>query len=405
MIQTYQDCMENLIDFIGGGLADTVTRNCRQAIQEAYRDVPRAHKWAYLYRHGRIFTETPYNGSDPAGVNPNATLSYQHSGGAVPRLVTLTGGVWPSWAFGGYLRIADTQTGTFNFVAYRVSQVLSSTTLTLDPEVNPGEDIPSGTGFILYQDTYLLPCDFIAADQALYELNIGGMTYVHPRDWLYENRYSLASGTPVFYSITGDRQYPGKLVMRLCPWPSDTRTIDFIYQRSPRPLLIQQATGGTISIAAQSGVVTGIGTSFSALMVGSVIRISANNKTPSSANGGIAGFNPPALEATITGWVSPTSIVVDTPSPSTLTGVGYYVSDPIDMEQGAMLNAFLRAEEKSLAKIRNMKNYAQIEQSYRSALDEARAAASTSFAGRAAGPKTVIRRRLRDMGYVGPDQS
>ena len=403
MIQTYQDCVDNLIDFLGGGPSDQVVRSVRQAIQEAYREIPNSHKWPYLYRHGRLMTQAPFNGADPAGIQPQATVQYQQSSGARPRMMTISGGTWPSWVAGGYIRIADT-TGEFNFVAYRVSQSISATVITLDDEVNPGSDIPSGTEFILYQDSYLVPSDFIAEDQLLYEMNIGGMQYVHPRDWLYENRYVLSEGTPCLYTVTGDRQYPGRLVMRIVPWPSESRSIDFIYLRRPRPMAIQQASGGTVSVPSGSVTVTASAPSFTSAMCGSVIRVSGNAKPPSGPLGSLAGYNPAALEATIIGYVSPTVVTIDTPSPSLLSAVNYYVSDPVDFEPGAMLNAFLRCQEKCLAKLRTLKVQPQAQQDYLFALEQAKAAASPSFAGRRAGPIGFGRRRLRDCGFTGADQ-
>lgn len=397
MIATYQDSVDGLIDFVGGGPSDQVLRDVRRAVAEAYREIPNVHKWPYLYRHGRLVTQAPYFGIDPAGVNPRATIQYQHSGGVRPRLMTLTGGVWPSWAASAFIRVSTAEE-SFNFQMFRVSQVLSATTLVLDDQINPGVDIAPGTTFIMYQDSYQLPADLISQDQPFYELNIGGMQYVQPREWLFENRYILSEGTPNFYTISGDPQYPGRLVMRIVPWPSESRTIDFIYMRRPRPLIYQQTNGGVLTISNGGTTVSCSTPSFTSAMVGSILRVSANAKTPSNAIGSVAGYNPAVLEATILSFISATSIIIDTPSPQILSGVGWYVSDPIDFEQGTMLTAFVRSSEAKIAGLRNLKTKNDAQVASNVALEQGRAAASPSFAGRRAGPACNQRLRLRDRG-------
>jgi hypothetical protein len=400
VIHTYADVVDNLIDFVGGGPSEQVVRDCRRAAQEAYREMANVQKWPYLYHHGRIVTAAPFPGKD---ADPEPTMEYRHTGGDYERMMTITDGVWPANASACYVRIADNSENSTNFVAYRIATRVSDTVLTLDPQVNPGGDIPPGALFILYQDTYLLPVDFVSQDEALYELNFGGMQYTHPRDWLYENRYVLAAGVPQFFTITGDPQYPGRLVMRLYPWPQEQRSVDFIYLRRPRPLTIERQTGGTVAIGNGGTTVTVSGATFTPSVAGSVIRISSTVKPPSSAVGSVGGYNPPALEAMVVSYVSPTSVVIDTPSASALSGVGYYITDPIDFEQGAMLEAYLRGAEKCVAKLRTLKDKGNLEMAWQAALNVARAASSPSFAKRHAGPMERYVPRLRDYPQ-GPDE-
>jgi hypothetical protein len=395
MIHTYQDSVDGLIDILGGGPGDQVLRDVRRSITEAYREIPNSHQWMYLFRHGRIITQAPYYGKD---VNPRATISYQHSGGAKPRLVTLSGSTWPSWAASAFLRVSTSEQDSFNYQMFRVAKVLTGTTLQLDDEVNPGRDLPSGTLFIMYQDSYELPGDYIAAGQPFYELNIGGMNYVQPSEWLFDNRYVLSQGTPQWYTITGDRQYPGRMVMRIVPFPNDAKTIDFMYLRRPRPLVYQQSMGGSVAVGSGGTTVTCTTGAFAPTMEGSIIRISSNAKTPSSDIGSVAGYNPAAHEATIANFISSTVVTIDAPSPAALSGVGYYVSDPVDFEQGTMLTAFIRMSEAKLANLRNLKNKSDIMANAEYALSQGKAAASPSFAGRCAGPRGFQRLRLRDRG-------
>jgi hypothetical protein len=373
---TYQDVLDRLVDYLGGNPAEAVQRDCRRAIQEAYRDVAAAHTWTYLLRHGRIVTNAPAS----AG-----TIAYQHSSGSVPRLVTLTGGTWPAWAAGGYLRV-----GT---VAYRVASVVNATQLTLEEEVNPGQDLPAGTAYTLYQDTYPLPADFVAADRASYELNFGGMEYVHPRTWLFENRYVFAEGVPRCYTFTGDRQYPGRMVIRLLPVPTEVRSIDFIYLRQPRPLRVAKVGVGQAVVTAGVASVFGPGATWTPDLVGSVFRLG----TPSLMPTGPEGLNPAVFETMIVGYQDAADLTLADPAPATLPASPYVISDPVDLEPGAMLTAFLRAAEARLAVLRNAESKADALALAAQALREAKATDSRSFQGRSAGHQAPLRQRLRDM--------
>jgi hypothetical protein len=384
---TFQDAVDHGLDYLGSNPTDQARRDCVRAILESYRDLANAFNWTYLYTPGRLITSPAYDSSATG-----ATLAYLDSSGTYPRQVTISGDVWPDWAGDGVIRI-----GT---VGYKVDQRISATVLTLDETIKPSADIPALTPFTMYQDSYLLPEDFVAQDQALYELNFGGMDYTHPREWLFENRYVFAQGTPQFFTITGDRKYPGRLLTRIFPWPFQVKTIDFIYKRRPRVLLTQRVVAGTVSVTGSGTALTGVGTAFMPKHVGSVIRLSGNPKPPSSL---IMGDNVAVFETTIAAYVSPTSVVLRDPVDATYTASGYVVSDPIDIEQGAMLNAYLRCVEKHLGMARTLKDKPSASKQYDVALGEAKSADSRSFQGRSVGQTGRYRPRFRDM-PTGPDE-
>lgn len=381
MLYTYSDAVESLIDYLGGSISDVAVRDCKRAVHDAYRDLANAHTWTYLYDLGRIITSSPYT----AG-----TMTYLQSSGTYPRQVTLATGTWPSWAGSGFIRI-DT-------VNFRVDQRISDTVVTLTETLNPGVDIPVSVGFTLYQDTYLLPADYIAQDQAMYERNFCGMTYTHPRDWAYENRYRFAEGVPEFYTIMGNRQIPGRLFLYLFPFPSETKTIDFIYKRRPRALTHYRVNTGTSALSLGSTVVSGSGTSWDSTMVGSTLRVSGSAQPPT----GYTGPNPSVFESIILAVTSPTSLTTYDPSPVSISSAVYLISDPIDIEIGAMLNGYKRGCEMQISMNRTLKDKPSAKLQYRDALVEAKEADSRSFAGRHAGPKHALRLRLRDM-PSGPD--
>jgi hypothetical protein len=374
---TYADAIEALIDYSGANGTESVLRDARRSVLEAYREFVDAHQWTYLYTHSRIVTQAPYTGVNVSGVQVGQ-IQYQQSSGQYPYQVTLSGDTWPSWALYGYLRIGG--------VNYRPSQVMSATVLTLDPILNPGVDLPLGTEFSLYQDTYLLPVDYTSQDEGLYQANFGGMQYAHPREWLFENRYVMGQGVPHFYTIRGSDHVPGRLVISVFPAPSASATIDYIYKRRCRALAIQDIATGTVSVGNGSNVVAGVGTSFAPNMVGSVIRLSSTTVPPSSP----IGNTPPAWEDTVASYTSSTQIVTTGTAPQAFTSVGYRISD--------------RCCEWQLSQNRTFKDKPSARLQYLAALERAKAADSRSFAGRHEGQPSRYPLRLRDM-PAGPDVS
>src|SRR5437868_932454 len=95
----FQDILEHGRDYLGGGISEASKRDCVRAALEALRDIANAFNWSYFYTHGRVITDAMYDASVTG-----ATIQYQHSGGAYPRQVTISGDTWPTWAAGSYVR-------------------------------------------------------------------------------------------------------------------------------------------------------------------------------------------------------------------------------------------------------------------------------------------------------------
>jgi hypothetical protein len=271
------------------------------------------------------------------------TIGYQATGGPSPYYVTLTDGSWPSWAAGGSLRVGTS--------VYRVDLVLNATHLTLTPPLVPAADLASGTN---YQQVYC---------------------------------------------INGDEKYPNRLVARFSPIPSDARTLDFIYKRRPRPIRWQSMSQGTVVLIAASSIVEGTGTAFDATMTGSVFRSSANSQLPTW----MAGSNPAVFEAVV-GSVAAQQLFLSDVAPTSYPAARYVISDPIDIDTGSMLNAFLRCCEHMISQHRIMKDKPDARAQYRDELIRAKSADSRSFAGRAEGESGSYRQRMKDM-PIGPDMT
>lgn len=91
-VPTYQDCVNHLLDYLGSDPSDAALRDAKKAVNEAYRDLANAHTWTYLYtpvclQTAQMIGEDPNN----SGISDGTTITYKHSGGEFPRMVTLYG--------------------------------------------------------------------------------------------------------------------------------------------------------------------------------------------------------------------------------------------------------------------------------------------------------------------------
>jgi hypothetical protein len=376
-LTTYKDVVRHLIDFMGANVDEQAVRDCRRAVQSAYREFANAARWSYYYQNGQITTSASQT---------DGTIAYDHTGGAAERLVTLTDETWPSWAAYGHIVIDN--------VPYRIATRESSTTLTLSPRSNPGADVAAGTSYTLYRNTYPMPLDFISADRFA-STSGQSPTYCHPSTITQQVRLAISPATPWNYSFIGDDNYVGSMAVVFWPPPDAAITYDFMYQRRPRALVYENESTGTVTVTADSAVVTGSGTAFKSAHEGSVLRISPNSTDEAN---GLVYATPFSAERLVTTYTSATQLTADSTFSESLSGVKYSISDPIDIEDGLMLEAFLRCCEKQVDVQRNRKpadrDYA--ERAYREALIRARETDSRSFATRQAGGRAVYR-RLSDM--------
>lgn len=317
---TFADAMDHALAYAGDDATAAGTNKCRRSVQSAYNVIPTRHEWVALWQLGRVITSGPYN---------TGTVAFDLTGGAYERVLTLTGGTWPSWANHGYVII--------NNIPYEVEDRKSDTQITITAAQAPSDDIAAGATFSLVRDRYPLPTDFVAGDETV--LNEVGkvLEYTHPRLWAVQRRVNTGPGSPWQYSYLGSNTSPGSLLMALWPPPDGVYTIDFLYRRKMRPLVFQAVQDGTVSTSGMA--LTGQGTAFKAGMVGSYIRFSDDNQT---APTGDSGESPASFETRITGYTSATSLTLESAPPTDFAGVKYVISDPVDLEQTAMLDYFLR---------------------------------------------------------------
>ncbi len=440
---TFQDAIDHGLDFLGNDATTApAQRACKRAAIEAYRALVNIKTWTYLYAQSRLITSVAYE---------TGTISYDHTGGAYERLLILTDGVWPDWSDeGGEVRIGtklhrvdrriddthlqldatrnpgqdiDHDTHAITGATNNTPIVITSTAhglttgdeiivedvggnvdangtwvvTVVDPDAfsldgSVGVDdyteggtwrLPPTTSYTILRDVYVLPADMIEQDTPLEEGNFGGLDYVHPSSMIWSDRLAVNSGIARFFTILGDDRYPGRLTARFSPHPDTVTAIDFIYHRRPRELVIASVTAGAATMAIGTQTVTGSGTAWTAGMVGSVLRLGTSLDVPT----GPGGLHPAQFETVITAVVSATELRVSDPADQTYTAVKSEVSDPVDIEAGAMQTAYLRGIEKELVIGRRLSLEARPNSvvAYDMALREARAADSRSFQGKCMG--------------------
>lgn len=376
---TWQDSVERLIDYLGAGQSDVVLRDCKQATIEALRELVQAHTWTYLYKHGRIVFDQCYT---------QGLINYTNVGDYGPHEISLTGGVWPSWAVQGTLRIFD--------INFDVSSVLNPTTLFLAPPQLPTSDFVA-QAYGLFHDTYSLPDDFIMHDISVQPTNFGDLKYVHPREWLWNVSANGVSGDPVIFTIMSDPDRPQGLAVKFAPFPTTNQVVEYLYKRKSNRLQVFKESSGTISVNhTYPDHITGIGTNFTPLMVNNAVLRIGGDPNPKNLPTSLIGTNPAVFESKITSVADATHLTVWDPVPTPYANMPFTISSYIDIETGAMEQAYLRCCEMIIGMSRTLKDKPSARLQYNAALDVARCADSRNNMARVAGPPQSVRRRLKD---------
>jgi len=336
---TFHDAFDHTLDQVVG--SDQSLRNRRQAVRavrEAYAEIPARRNWRYYYRSYTLQT---------VASQTTGTIAYDYTGGTYERMVTLTGTTWPTDVAGRALII--------NGSRYGVDEYKSSTVLTLDETDCPTTDVDAGTAYTLVKDSYELPAT-CRAIFTLYDTNAPGrlIPCVDPGDIIRERRLVRGAAFPVMYSAYRGELHTGGMAIHFAPSPSGVRTYQCYGLFHPAPLNILDYSGdGTVATTSGSATVTGAGTNFTAGHVGCVMRFSStgNVKIPTDIQGEVDKnrLEPFAMQSVVKNYSSATSIGLEIAADQTLAGSGYRISSLVDIETGAMRNAFLRCCEAKFA--------------------------------------------------------
>lgn len=332
---TFEDATEHLLAFTQGGVSTSELRDIRGAVQRAYREFIQTREWKFYRTIGPVNLVASYS---------TGTITYDHTGGSSERLLTLATGTWPTWTARGTIIIDS--------ITYSVERRLGDTTATLTATHNPGADVAAGTAYTLYQDCYTLPYDFLKMDEPYRQGGLGGMDYVEPEDWFRMTRTFNSGGTPCFFTIMPSQDAYGAWDMCVWPYPTTAKLVDFIYHRRARPLRFdgrttstQGSSTQTVSGSAGSATITGVNTSWTTNMAGSIIRFGDTTNVPT----GLSGQTPYVEQQVIQSVESTESLTLTANLVNTHAGTTKYsISDPIDIH-GSAIEAFLQCCEWKLS--------------------------------------------------------
>lgn len=354
---TFLDALEYAQSYLGGAGAGKGTMEVRQAVLSAYSELVMERTWNYFRRWTRITLEAPQSSS-------SSVATFDFTGGASERLLTLSSGTFPTNTIYYHLKLGDSTTRIHKFATRE-----SSTTATLDAELNPGADV-AATTYTMFRSVYQLPSDFLQLDRPYNQDAWWYQHYVSLSDMVALEKYQGGSGPSYAFTIIGDPDNLGSMSIQFYTYPDAVKSMDFAYRSFGRPLVFDGIHAndrtGTVSLTSGSAVVTGSGTTFTSDMVGSVFRYSHNTQVPT----GNAGLNRYAGQGVVKTFTSTTSITLHANASETVSGRAFVISDPVDLEQ-SMINAYLKRLQYELASMRNMKNKESMYTEYREAVKTA----------------------------------
>lgn len=204
---------------------------CESGLRQVYQPPPlngRVHDWSFLYKQESIALQDDYS---------TGTISYDHTGGAYERMITLSGGTWPLWTIEGMIEIDGTD--------YAIEKVVThGSILRLAENNNPGADVAAGTSYNLHKDDYDLPDDFgsiigsfsfAQKDNAWYTCKVVGENRIRELRQREFNQ-NFANGDPQFAAIRTKNKTDVNIGTRseVLFWPTvtSTGTVSYRYRVS-----------------------------------------------------------------------------------------------------------------------------------------------------------------------------
>jgi hypothetical protein len=286
-----------------------------EAIAQAYRKIGGITSWAYLHRRTQINTNAPYS---------TGTITYVAS----TRIMTLTGGTWPSWTGQALILLSQS--------AYAVQQVIDSTHILLTPDRSPVTDITTQTAYVAMQSEYQLPANWIRMEEIVMMGTVWSLYPVEPGSMLSMTRFFFSPSRPWQYLTRGSTYFEGRMAMEFGPPPNYQYTYDMSYYAQPRQRTLPgPVSGGTVTV--NGTAVVGNNTAFTQSMVGCRLRQGTTTAVPVGEYG-TAGSTAENTIATVTDSTHLT--LVDAGQSS--SGVQYLIDDPIDIDRQSMDEVFCR---------------------------------------------------------------
>ncbi len=338
-VWTFTDVLDAVSDMLAGTVGSGAQETLRRAVRDSYRQLTGMQDWQFLHRRGRIQLRAA----------ETLTAVFDFTGGANERQLTASA-AFPDWVQDASVRMGKTVSD--------VDQVISSTVVTLDATLNPGQDVASGE-VLVYPRWYAFPPDFMAVE-GLYTED-GQPLWPEPdsRPGLLElDRRGDSSASIVTRYVVGNTpDIYGQMGLFVHPPSSQTETLDYVAKFAPRELIITgedaEDYAGTVTVSsADPAVVTGSSTLFNVRMLGSIMRLGDTTNVPR----GLDHHHRYIEQRSIVGYTSGTSLTLDGPVSTTFgAGTKYRIADPVVLDQAAY-DALVAMSKAEVGVARNLEN-------------------------------------------------
>ena len=365
-VSTYADILERMASFIKARpTAPSVDQQTlRYNIESSLREIVNYRDWKCLKKIWRV---------QLAALRKTGTVTYD----STTMIVELTGSTFPTDAKDWTLRIGG---GNVNC---EIDSYIDPTHVLLKSPLIPNASIAVATSYTMGKTWYELPPEFIASwSPAEKNARFTGK-YIPFEEWYLFDKYCNMAGIAHLWSIGPVPNKYNAIALYVYPWPQADEEYDLLMKIRPRSMIItgkeSWASSGKVSVSLNGTTVSGsftysgttpvYQTSFRELMIGSIIRFSADGTAlPTDTN----GTNPYVFQAVITD-VDETAqtLTLDTPVTRAFSAVKYVVADPLTLES-LLYDAFLRCCEKNLASAMDTKDALKVERQFLSAIQRAK---------------------------------
>jgi len=332
---TFDDLVQHVALRYNLVLQHNVQAHVSVGVREGYRRLFAQHPWNYLRRFETVHLNPPQT---------DGTIAYDHA----TRTVTLTDATWPS----------DVEFGdiTIGGKLYQIQYSPSSTTIVLEENSNPGDDVAAGTSYTWTQRRVLLSWDVGDIYEIIESDHTIPMSQVDVRQafWLTESYVSQTF--PRRYTIFPSQSRPGQHEI----WfPQSTystsHTVNMVYEAKRRPLTIEHIDG--IELSTTGTAVTFPAGTLTSEHVGCVVRISSDTNMPTSRTGRLQensqmfDRHPFESERIIIAVNSATSAVMNAALDSDVSSRAWSLSQRCDVDSTAVQTLLLRLVECEYAKV------------------------------------------------------
>jgi hypothetical protein len=340
---TIADVVAHVLDVFDLRPSDLDLRRARRAAREAVATVAQRHAWRHSHRRDRITMNAPY-----------ATGTVSVSGDTV----TLSGGVWPSWASMGVLSFGGD--GIMDGRGWRIRERVSDTVVSLESS-NP--TALSGVTYRLVHTSYpSLPGMRIL--RRVYNATMDQPVALIPTSELH-TRQLWDETTPSDIRIaTIETNYVyGDKFLVVSPPPNRTTvlTVDAVFDAAPAERVIR--AGSDVGLVAISGgVATFSGVSVPEGEGDMMLFVSGTSAAPTPDIGwGSQNYVPVAANYRVRRRITPATVELYDATGVSVTARGFVLADIIQYERHVFL-AILKYAESIFARMTMRKNWMELEQ-------------------------------------------